>query len=56
MHENYLAILSVTKKLGWFTQYSDYNIGWTALVLISLKAKITFFFLSMTEPPNHCTI
>jgi hypothetical protein len=51
MYEKYLAILSLTKEPGWFSQYNDYNIGWTALILIFLNAKITFFLL---EHPALC--
>jgi hypothetical protein len=48
MYENYLGTLSVTKKLCWCCQYSDYNIGWTALILDFFEGQNNFFF-----PPQN---
>jgi len=50
MYEYYLAVLLVTKKLGWCSQYSDFNMGWTALIWIFLKAKIILSFFLNIQP------
>ena len=34
----------MTKKVGWCSQYSDYNIGWTSLIFISCEGQVIPFF------------
>jgi hypothetical protein len=40
----------VTKELGCCSQYSDYNIGWTALILIFCEGQYNFFFFPTKHP------
>jgi len=53
MEINWLFL--VTKNPGWFSQYSDYNIGWTALILISCEGQdkfLTLFFKTTNPVPG----
>ena len=45
-----MAVLLVTKELGWFSQYGDDTMGRTALILIACEGQ-DYFFLN-TQPSS----